>query len=78
MYGMPILISTLAGLVISVLQWQLVNTFEPVSRLPILAVILLEGLVFSAVYVFLILWTSYMDAYDLNLFRRYLEKFGLR
>ena len=78
MYGMPILISTLAGLVISVLQWQLVNTFEPVSRLPILAVILLEGLVFSAVYIFLILRTSYMDAYDLNLFRRYLEKFGLR
>ena len=78
MYGMPILISTLAGLVISVLQWQLVNTFEPVSRLPILAVILLEGLVFSAVYMFLILRTSYMDAYDLNLFRRYLEKFGLR
>jgi O-antigen/teichoic acid export membrane protein len=78
MYGMPILISTLAGLVISVLQWQLVSTFAPVSRLPILAVIVLEGLVFSAVYIFLILRTSYMDAYDLNLFRRYLEKFGLR
>ncbi len=78
MYGIPILISTLAGLVISVLQGQLVSTFAPVSRLPILAVILLEGLVFSAVYIFLILRTSYMDAYDLNLFRRYLEKFGLR
>lgn len=74
LYTIPILTSVFVGVVVSGLQYLLIQAFDPYTRLESLSLLCFEGLIFVGLYIFIILKTSYLDPYDRSLFHRYLIK----
>ena len=77
-YALPVVISLLAGGITYLIQHSLVTLIEPANRPVALTILGVESLVFFGIYIGLIVKTSYLDAYDRSLFRRYMTRMNVR
>lgn len=77
-YTLPVVISLLAGGITYLIQLSLVTFIEPANRPVALTILGAESLVFFGIYIGLIVKTSYLDAYDRSLFRRYMTRMNVR
>lgn len=70
--------SAFAAMVTYRIQFILLQAIIPSTRPVSLGLLCVEGIIFSGLYIAIILRTSYLDAYDRMLFKRHLVKLGMR
>ncbi len=77
MYAIPLTAGGIAGLVTLGVQSVLVPYIDPNARVVSFSLLCGEGSLFMGLYIMMVMRTSYLDAYDRALFKRYAAKLGL-